>query len=91
MAALNHNKLLYSGLANGTIEGLALVNEGKIIDSNSQLWRVIGVSNALELVEVNLESLLGVRNWKRLAVRLGEVIEFEFVNLWGSSWWWREG
>ena len=38
VAALNHNKLLYSGLANGTIEGLALVNKGKIIDSNPQLW-----------------------------------------------------
>ncbi len=85
VAALNHNKLLYSGLANGTIEGLALVNQSKVLDSNPQLWRVIGVSNALELAEVNLESLLGVRNWKRLAVRLGEVLEFEFVNLLGQQ------
>ena len=54
VAALNHNKLLYSGLANGTIEGLALVNQGKVMDSNPQFWRVIGVSNALELTEVNL-------------------------------------
>jgi PAS domain S-box-containing protein len=85
VAALNHNKLLYSGLANGTIEGLALVNEGKVIDSNPQLWRVIGVSNAVELAEINLETLLGVRNWKRLAVRQGEVLEFEFVNLLGKQ------
>ena len=85
VAALNHNKLLYSGLANGTIEGLALVNQGKVMDSNPQLWRVIGVSNAQELTEVDLGSLLGVRNWKRLAVRLGEVIEFEFVNRLGQQ------
>ena len=71
VAALNHNKLLYGGLANGTIEGLALVNKGKVIDSNPQLWRVIGISNAVELAEIDLENLLGVRNWKRLAVRLG--------------------
>lgn len=85
VAALNHNKLLYSGLANGTIEGLALVNQGKVIDSNPQMWQIIGVSNAHELTEVGLESLLGDRNWKRMAVRLGEVIEFEFINALGQS------
>ncbi len=84
VAALNHNKLLYSGLANGTIEGLALISRGKVMDSNPQLWQIIGASNALEMSEVNIESLLGMRNWKRLAVRLGEVIEFEFVNTIGK-------
>ena len=58
VAAWNHNDY-FSGLANGTIEGLALVNEGKVIDSN--LWRVIGVSNAVELAEINLETLLGAQ------------------------------
>ncbi len=85
VAALNHNKLLYSGLANGTIEGLALVNRGRVVDSNPQLWRIIGVTNATELAQVDLENMLGVRNWKRLAVRLGEVMEFEFTNSLGQQ------
>ena len=84
VAALNHNKLLYSGLANGTIEGLALVNQERLVDSNPQMWRIIGVNNAVELSEVPMISLLGERNWKRLMMRLGEVIEFEFVNALGQ-------
>lgn len=85
VAALNHNKLLYSGLANGTIEGLALVGAEKILDSNPVMCRIIGVNNAAELAEVKLMDLLGERNWKRLATRLGEVIEFEFTNALGLN------
>ena len=83
VAALNYNKLLYSGLANGTIEGLALVGAEKILDSNPVMCRIIGVNNAAELAGVKLMDLLGERNWKRLATRLGDVIEFEFTNVLG--------
>ena len=41
------------------------------------------MDNVLELAAVNLLDLLGLRNWKRMVVRLGEVIEFEFVNTQG--------
>ena len=82
-AALNYNKLLYSGLANGTIEGLALVSGEEILDSNPVMCRIIGANSASELVGVKLMDLLGERNWKRLATRLGDVVEFEFPNLLG--------
>ncbi|MBO75095.1 MAG: hypothetical protein CMD33_07475 [Flavobacteriales bacterium] len=85
VAALNFNKLFYSGLANGTIEGLAFIQKGKVMDSNPQLWKIVGVPNASALADLDLKNLLGVRNWKRLAVRLGEVIEFEFVNSLGNN------
>lgn len=85
VAALNFNKLFYSGLANGTIEGLAFLQKGKVMDSNPQLWKIVGVPNASALADLDLQNLLGVRNWKRLAVRLGEVIEFEFVNTLGNN------
>ena len=83
VAALNHNKYLqrFSQWYN---RRFGVGKQGKVIDSNPQLWRVIGVSNA-GINRIDLENLLGVRNWKRLAVRLGEVIEFEFVNLLGQQ------
>ena len=83
VVALNHNKRLYSGLANGTIEGLALLNQEKILDSNSVMCRILGVNSTAELAGLKLVDLLGERNWKRLTTRLEEVIEFEFSNALG--------
>ena len=82
--ALRYNKTLYTGLANGTIEGLALINNNKAVDSNAQMWITMGVNTAQELGEIDWEAQLGERNWKRLMSRLDEVLEFEFVNAGGK-------
>ena len=85
VAALNYNKLLYSGLANGTIEGLALMHGVQALDSNVQMWKIMGVKSAAELAKLDWEHLLGPRHWKRLLARLDEVMEFEFVNASGQA------
>ena len=85
VAALNYNKLLYSGLANGTIEGLVLIHQGKAVDSNVQAWKIMGVSSSAELVKIDWESQLGPREWKRMLTRPDEVIDFEFTNCLGQN------
>ena len=84
-SALSYNKLLYAGLANGTIEGLALIHKNQAVDSNGQMWMVMGVNNPQEITEIRWESELGARNWKRMNARLGEVVEFEFMNRKGQN------
>ncbi|MGA0435034.1 MAG: PAS domain-containing sensor histidine kinase [Flavobacteriales bacterium] len=84
-AALNYNQLLYSGLANGTIEGLALINNESTLDCNAQMFDVMGVHSLQELKSVNWEKQLGSRNWRRLLLKLEERVEFEFVNCSGRT------
>ena len=79
--AFEVNKLRYQGLAAGTMEGLAFMQNNQIVDLNTEMMRILGVSKLEELAEINIEQLFGARNWKKLTSRAGDAQELQFINL----------
>ena len=83
--AFEVNKVRYQGLAAGTMEGLAFMQNHQIIDLNTEMMRILGISKLEELAELDVQKLFGPRNWKKMYSRAGHVQEFEFVGLNGKD------
>ena len=79
-SAFELNKNRYHGLASGTMEGLAFLQNNQVIDLNAQMMNIIGISKLEELEELNIQTLFGARNWKKLTSRSGSIQEFHFTN-----------
>lgn len=83
--ALEYNTHIYNGLTFGTIEGLALLENEKIIDANAKMMQILGVTQIEHLQEIEIQHQLGNRNWKRLIARKKEIFDFDFVNKQGKK------
>lgn len=79
-SAFELNKNRYHGLASGTMEGLAFLQNNQVIDLNAQMMNILGISKLEELEELNIKELFGARNWKKLISRSGSTQEFHFTN-----------
>lgn len=79
-SAFELNKNRYHGLASGTMEGLAFLQNNQVIDLNAQMMNILGISKLEELEELNIKELFGARNWKKLTSRSGSIQEFYFTN-----------
>jgi len=79
-SAFELNKNRYHGLASGTMEGLAFLQNNQVIDLNAQMMNILGISKLEELEELNIQKLFGARNWKKLTSRSGSIQEFHFTN-----------
>lgn len=79
-SAFELNKNRYHGLASGTMEGLAFLQNNQVIDLNAQMMNILGISKLEELEELNIKELFGARNWKKLTSRSGSTQEFHFTN-----------
>ena len=79
-SAFELNKNRYHGLASGTMEGLAFLQNNQVIDLNAQMMNILGISKLEELEELNIQTLFGARNWKKLTSRSGSIQEFHFTN-----------
>ena len=82
--ALEFNTHIYNGLAFGTIEGLALLQDEKIMDANAKMMQILGLSASDDFQGINVAEQLGSRNWKRLIARK-EVFDFDFINTQGRK------
>ena len=78
--AFEVNKNRYHGLASGTMEGLAFLQNNQVIDLNAQMMNILGILKLEELEELNIQNLFGARNWKKLTARSGSIQEFHFTN-----------
>ena len=79
-SAFELNKNRYHGLASGTMEGLAFLQNNQVIDLNAQMMNILGISKLEELEELNIKELFGARNWKKLTSRSGSIQELYFTN-----------
>ena len=78
--AFEVNKNRYHGLASGTMEGLAFLQNNQVIDLNAQMMNILGILKLEELEELNIQNLFGARNWKKVTARSGSIQEFHFTN-----------
>ena len=83
--AFEVNKTRYQGLAAGTMEGLAFMQNNQIIDLNAEMMGILGISKLEELQELDVQNLFGLRNWKKLVSRAGHIQEFHFTNTKGRD------
>ena len=83
--SLEINKMRYEGLAAGTMEGLAYMRNNKLIDLNAEMMRILGISQVEEIENLDIEALIGVRDWKKITSRAGDIQELQFVNVAGRK------
>ncbi len=83
--AFEVNKTRYQGLSAGTMEGLAFIQKNQMVDLNAEMMRILGFSKLEELAELNIQEILGSRNWKKLVSRSGDIQELQFTNSKGKN------
>lgn len=76
--AIRQNEARFQALSRSALEGIALIQNGRVVDCNAQFADVLGFDHPSKLMQQTAEQFFDPRSWRRISARASRV-EVELV------------